>query len=481
MFDRLKSFRFWFLQLGLTACWIGSWHVGRMLEHTTHASLWFPPAALTFAMFAIEGALAFPAVLVAAIVTTFQSAAIHGDTRAAGAILVSGISFGLAHSLAYGTGAWLFDRLDRADRLGTPRSVVGFLLVATLSSLLAATTGFEAVAVTGEAIPGGLAENLVAWWIGDLAAVVTLVPVLLTVVDWGNRIAGLPAAGWAARLRRLGLSDVPFGGFMLRLAISVGLVVGFGALAAVGSLGIPVALAVYVLIVPLMWIAHTDGGLRTMVAVAVLAFAVVTTTSLLGLTEQAFNYQAAMVAIAATGLFNVAVPRLYADNRRLRNRLTYDQLTGARTRTAFHEAAEEALVGRGRRRTPSSLIVLDVDHFKRINDTFGHAAGDAVLEGLGRLFRGTLRGSDLFGRLGGEEFAVFVPDAGRKLAVEIAERLRTALADVQWPAGVADAGISASFGVAEVAQDETLASALTRADRALYRAKAEGRDQVCVD
>lgn len=480
MLDRVRSLRYWILQLGLAACWIGAWHFGRVLEHTAYSSLWFPPAGLSFALFLVEGSLALPAVMTGAVVATFHSAALHGDGRAAAVILVTGLGFGVAHSFAYGLGAWLFARLDRDDRFGTSRSVVGFLFAATVSSLLATVLGVEELILTGASVPGGLSANLVPWWIGDLVAVVTLAPVFVLLADRALRAAGQPCGGWSASLRRLGSADAPLRGFVLKLAISLGLVAAFGTLAAISELGVPVALVVYVIIVPLMWIAHTDGGLRTVVAVAVLAMAVIIMTRLLGLTEQSFNYQAAMIAIAATGLFNLAVPRLYADNRRLLNRVTFDQLTGARTRPAFLEAADEAIAGRRRRRTPIALIVFDIDHFKSINDTHGHAAGDAVLEGIGRLCRSELRGIDVFGRLGDEEFAVLVPDTERGAAAVIAERLRDALGTLEWHDAAPGRRVTASFGVIAVAATDSLAAALERADRALYRAKNEGRDRVAV-
>jgi len=472
-----RRFRYWLLQAALALCWIGSWHLGRVLEHSTSSSLWFPPAAMSFALFLAMGVRALPAVAIGVVITNFQWAAMHGDPRGAEAILFTGISFCIAHCLAYGLGAALFDRVHGEDRLGSPLSVLGFLVIATVSSLLAAVAGLGSLAVTGS--PGvKLWADLVPWWIGDLVAVVTLAPAFLLIIDPATQAVSLPSSGWAASLRRLGATAMPLRGFVLKLSVTVGLIAAFGALAHISQLGVPVALIVYVVAVPLMWIALTEGGHRTVIAVAVLATALVTLTRLFGLAEQAFNYQAAMIAIAAVGLFNVTVPRLYADNRRLLHLVTYDQLTGASTRTTFLATAEETLERRRRDSAAVSLVLFDIDHFKTINDSFGHAAGDAALARVGEICRRELRGIDLFGRLGGEEFAALFPETERDQATLVAERLRSGLAAEQLDQRRPEIGLTASFGVVQIGPEEPLAQALERADRALYQAKRAGRNRV---
>ncbi len=162
--------RFWLLQLGLALAWIFLWHLGRVPEQTANASLWFPAAGLTFAAFLAIGRRAAIAVMVAAVVVTFQSAGIHGDPRGLSELLVSGIAFGVAHTLAYGLGAALFGRVYGDSRLGTSRGVVGFLLLSALSALLAAVSGLWSLAATGTP-KADLSENLIPWWIGDLVGV----------------------------------------------------------------------------------------------------------------------------------------------------------------------------------------------------------------------------------------------------------------------------------------------------------------------
>lgn len=167
--------------------------------------------------------------------------------------------------------------------------------------------------------------------------------------------------------------------------------------------------------------------------------------------------------------------RLILRIRRLTER---DALTDALNRRAFGEllVREQAELGRGR---GHALVVLDVDHFKRINDNLGHAAGDAALLHLVQVLQGCLRESDQLGRLGGEEFGVLLPLSDQAGAIRSAERMRAALAakPLQWQGQAWP--MSASFGVAAAAPTDSEAEGLMlRADKALYRAKELGRNRV---
>lgn len=154
---------------------------------------------------------------------------------------------------------------------------------------------------------------------------------------------------------------------------------------------------------------------------------------------------------------------------------THDRLTGAWNRRRFEEAAHAEMSLARRRRAPVSLIMLDLDHFKRVNDTHGHAAGDRVLAGATATFRQALRSSDALTRWGGEEFLVLSPATPLDGAVNLAERIRAGLEASPFP----DIGrVTLSAGVAEYQEGESLETWVDRADQALYRAKAEGRNRV---
>lgn len=169
---------------------------------------------------------------------------------------------------------------------------------------------------------------------------------------------------------------------------------------------------------------------------------------------------------------------IVCDELELRMIAQVDHLTGALTRRGFVEQAEKE-IGRARRYgRASSLVMLDVDHFKRVNDTYGHAVGDLVLQQIAGIAEVTLRPSDLFGRLGGEEFALLLPETAGPAAAIAAERVRHEIA--RHPMILPDGStlnVTASFGVAELADPITsLAGWLERADTMLYAAKSDGRN-----
>ncbi len=158
---------------------------------------------------------------------------------------------------------------------------------------------------------------------------------------------------------------------------------------------------------------------------------------------------------------------------------TVDPLTGARNRRAFMESLETCHQVARRRLSPVSVLICDIDFFKRINDTHGHAVGDEALKAFVQTVKSALRGTDTLGRVGGEEFAVVLPDTSLSAAVETAERLRLAVAAIAIPIPQGLLRFTVSIGVA--AMDVMLndpAAALKDADVALYKAKESGRDRV---
>ncbi|KPF72079.1 diguanylate cyclase [Bosea sp. AAP35] len=162
----------------------------------------------------------------------------------------------------------------------------------------------------------------------------------------------------------------------------------------------------------------------------------------------------------------------------LRVLATTDGLTGALSRRAFREEGSRLLALTQRHGHKVSCIALDLDHFKRINDCHGHAAGDAVLAGSVATCQSLLRKTDLFGRLGGEEFAVLLPHTNQQEAIKVAEKLRSGIASQVVGADDGPLTVTASIGVAtsgSAAAD--LDTLLGMADAALYRAKAEGRNR----
>ena len=155
--------------------------------------------------------------------------------------------------------------------------------------------------------------------------------------------------------------------------------------------------------------------------------------------------------------------------------VTTDALTGALNRRKFNELTQAELERARRYGHPLALFILDIDHFKRVNDTYGHEAGDQVLVTLADILRAGIRATDSLARWGGEEFVVLSPGATVEGAAELAERLRAAAAAHDH---VSVGKVTASFGVTQHCVGETPDELFARADEALYRAKDGGRDRV---
>jgi diguanylate cyclase (GGDEF)-like protein len=163
-----------------------------------------------------------------------------------------------------------------------------------------------------------------------------------------------------------------------------------------------------------------------------------------------------------------------------------DAKTGLLNAVTWQREAQVQISRAARTRTPLAVAMLDIDHFKRVNDTYGHLAGDTVLAALSATLRGLLRDYDIVGRFGGEEFAILLPHTDTATARQITERIRAKLAGITVTAGNGSGAevplrVTVSIGVATLASSHRdLDELIAAADAALYRAKAQGRNQVCL-
>lgn len=156
-----------------------------------------------------------------------------------------------------------------------------------------------------------------------------------------------------------------------------------------------------------------------------------------------------------------------------------DELTGLNNRRAFFNLSNQVISQAIRSGEPVAVIMFDLDHFKQVNDRWGHAAGDTVLRGMAATARRTVRESDILARLGGEEFAILLPDTDLAKARYLAQRLQEAFASQIFPVTDGCVRCTASFGItASEGPGLTLDGLLRQADRALFRAKEAGRNQV---
>ena len=191
----------------------------------------------------------------------------------------------------------------------------------------------------------------------------------------------------------------------------------------------------------------------------------------------AFSYLVMILTLGTVtglGLLSFCVHR-----EELRIAAETDALTGLLNRGAFEQVLRRELERSERGRRDVSVVLLDIDYFKQVNDEHGHLVGDDVLRRIGNALRSGVRPSDVLARFGGEEFVILLRDAPPEGAEEVAERLRADLAGlVDLPC---DLNLTGSFGVATWASHETASELLARADEALYRSKREGRNLVRVD
>ena len=167
-------------------------------------------------------------------------------------------------------------------------------------------------------------------------------------------------------------------------------------------------------------------------------------------------------------------------NEELQIQARYDALTSCANRRHFFSELESELKRAGRSGSACCLAVLDIDHFKAVNDEYGHGLGDEVLKSFAQRVKGSLRSSDLLGRIGGEEFALLMPETLLSGALELCERVRTTIEQSSVSVAQHEVRFTVSIGVAHWrGEGDTVEAILARADMAMYDAKHEGRNRVC--
>lgn len=202
----------------------------------------------------------------------------------------------------------------------------------------------------------------------------------------------------------------------------------------------------------------------------------------------AFSFVVTLGQCAYIGLFGSTM-RKTLHQRTVELRLAYlrieelaqtDELTGLPNRRSIVKMLDDE-IARGHRGTPCSVAMIDIDWFKRINDGYGHPAGDEVLRTVAITVFANIRANDRFGRYGGEEFLLVLPGTAPDEAAPIVERLRAMIAELDWNAFAIDKAVTISAGIASLAPDDSSDAILARADRALYAAKAGGRNRIATD
>lgn len=457
----------WLKGLALAIAWVGIWGLGHLGEFATHASLWYPPAALTFASIAVLGARVVPYLVLACFGGTLWSLWIYPVEMDWLQVAAFGVANAIAHIGSYGLGACALRRFarDRGHRL--PNQIIAFLVIATLSSALATIGVVTTLVAFGLVGPEGPWTTALVFWIGDFVALVVLGPlfgaVLLRLLRSSERWTRAHEFLHRERLR----SALGY-----KLMVTVGIVI-LAMLITDRSQSYESAFLVFFVLIPQLWLTYTESPLATTVSLAVVSFLVVLLLWLLELGQFVYVYQLAIAIIATTAYFGLAIPLLEAANRQLRQRLMFDPLTGAATRDYLVEKLERS--ERAGEATTHALAVVDLDHFKKINDTHGHRLGDQALVALVETLRAHARAVDVVARFGGDEFMILLPGCDHAAARTRMEAALRALRDVRLGDEVL---LTASAGIAIHQPGESFDSWFARADEALYRAKQEGRDRV---
>ncbi|MCO7225094.1 diguanylate cyclase [Pleionea sp. CnH1-48] len=156
---------------------------------------------------------------------------------------------------------------------------------------------------------------------------------------------------------------------------------------------------------------------------------------------------------------------------------TIDSLSQLSNRQHFMTLSEQELHKSRRYKTKSCVLMMDIDHFKRVNDQYGHQIGDEVIRDTGQIIQSSSRDADICGRIGGEEFAAFLPETSTEEAQNVAERIRKSMEEHSWSHYGIQGNITLSIGLSEFRADDTFEILIKRADDALYQAKSSGRNR----
>lgn len=426
---------------------------------------WIWPAnAILLAMFVRFPHMAQPAGWLSASVAFLAVDAVVGTGWVANLMLNASNLLGIV------VGYWIYMRYPPDIRLlQRPTSALLLVGASLAASVVTSAVGsVVSVMLFGKTYMWAFAM----WFSSQLTNYLALMPFVLALPAWEHGNAGLRSL--ASRRRpdiyvNLGI----WGTFLGSCALGV-------AMDGPGAVMLPVP--------ALLWMALTFPLFTT--ASIVLAYVLWSQTAMsMGIIDIGVDMQDVKSVISLRlGLTLMALgPLAVASTNASRNKLlqelhrlaTYDFLTGILGRAAFLRQGAELLP-----RSPTVLLLMDIDHFKSINDRFGHHVGDAALVGFCKAVGGELRQTDLFGRLGGEEFAVLLPGMSRQGALALAQRI---CRKVEETTIKADGGVvlrmTVSIGVANASPSDpySLADLLRRADELLYQAKAGGRNQVVLE
>lgn len=437
------------------------------MEYAPHASVWFPPAGLTFAAFVLFGRKVFASVVIACVLSTIWENQIYQYGFSFFETLINGFTFAFLHAGIYGMGAIYLRRLfAKIKQRNLYYIIIHFLVTVCLTSLIMSISGILLLYSDAPSLIS-FTDSFLAWWIGDMTGALVLTPMFIGIM---NRIH--PSKKIFAELGYIPKHQS-------RTLYCVQLLFSVAYLTAVTALSnhyqsAEISCFVFFLALSQMWIVHTGTAFRAIIGLAVLSFYSAGLVTLFGIDTYAYIYQFSLNVTACTTYFSMGVPALIAYNKSLSEKAQTDFLTKTLTREQFYYLAEHSIRHSKRNNEHVSLLIFDVDNFKNVNDEHGHTIGDEVLFEVAKLVKSTLRSSDIFGRFGGDEFIILLPNTPIDNAYQVAEQLRRKITSCLFSSS--KLSVSCSFGVAEVSLDKPLQAAFEKADRSLLAAKKKGRN-----
>lgn len=450
------------------------------VEYGNVSTVVFAPEGVALALAILFGPRIAPGIVLGQVLLSYWC----------GPSLLGGIAIGGFNAAEAVLGAWLFRRWRLSSGFGRPRDVALFIFMILFILQPISATGGVLTLYANSMVPAGTMDWLLSplgnpleplsspdllpsawlhWWLGNALGQMLVTPLLLSWLTPANHKS-------SPRLR-------------LELTVMVAGTAGVLLLAhGFPTLRPALLLLCYALMI---WI-----GLRRGIR-AVTLFNLVITAGIVAAAVQGGNILANLPDanrlfyigfFISIGIFaSLILYAMFQERRDLIQQLTElaskDPLTHASNRRHFLEQAERELALARRHRHPVSLVLVDLDNFKDVNDRFGHTTGDDVLKAFVRCCDATLRTGDLVGRIGGEEFALMLPRANLRDACDATERLRRIFAGLPMTATACDAPpvhVTFSAGVVEQDGQATLAELYRAADQALYQAKHAGRNRVAV-
>jgi diguanylate cyclase (GGDEF)-like protein len=460
-----------FVQVGLIAvAYFAAARVSLLLAIPPgYATAVWPPSGIGLAAVLLLGSRTWPGIWIGASLVNFT---VNGSPLVAAVI-------GSGNTLEALVGAALIRRhIGIPYRFDSGEDVVKFVCLGALCAIVAATLGVGSVALGGSAPPSELLQNWWTWWEGDTVGIIIVTPLVLS---WSIR----DTVVWPWRKWIEGAC------FALLLLVAAGVIFGGG------TERFTVFPLIFVIVPFIIWAAFRfDQREVTLANTATCSIAIGYTLAGRGpfafgsLNETLLLLLAFVSTVVTTGLVLSAVvgqrtrtaEALQRALRELEEQAIRDPLTGLYNRRYLLDFLDRELTRARRAGMSLAVIMMDLDRFKQVNDTFGHDAGDCVLMEMAKLLKKSVRGSDMVCRFGGEEFLLVLTDATPETALRRCEEIRAAIKRLEPDyQGRLLRSPTASFGVALFPHHADGHDALIRAsDEALYEAKRSGRDRIAV-